>query len=110
MKRMLTGILYAAVALAQAADVEWKPLFDGKSLGQWKETNFPRRPKVPVTDGAIVLTAGQPLTGLTWAGEFPKSGYELRFEARRTLGNDFFASVTFPAGGNYATWVLGRFG
>ena len=110
MKRFAFALLWAAATLAQTGGVEWKSLFDGKSLGQWKETAFERRPAVRVEEGAIVLTAGQPLTGVTWAGEFPKSNYELRFEAARKLGGDFFASVTFPAGGNFATWVLGGWG
>ena len=103
-------MLWAAATWAQTGGDGWKPLFDGKSLGQWKETEFARRPAVAVKDGAIQLTAGQPLTGVTWAGEFPKLGYELRFEAVRLLGGDFFASVTFPADGNFATWVLGGWG
>lgn len=111
MKRALS-VLFCTVAVAagQAGGEGWKPLFDGKGLGQWRETEFARRPAVAVREGAIVLTAGQPLSGVTWAGEFPKPDYELRFEARRTLGGDFFASVTFPAGGNFATWVLGGWG
>jgi hypothetical protein len=48
---------------------------------------------------------------VTWSGAFPESGYELRFEATRVAGGDFFASVTFPAGGgSFATWVLGGWG
>lgn len=110
MKDLPFALLWAATVLAQTGGVDWKPLLDGKSLGQWKETAFERRPAVRLEEGAIVLTAGQPLTGITWAGEFPKSNYEIRFEAARMLGGDFFASVTFPAGGNFATWVLGGWG
>ena len=110
MKDLPFALLWAATVLAQTGGVDWKPLLDGKSLGQWKETAFERRPAVRVEEGAIVLTAGQPLTGITWAGEFPKSNYEIRFEAARMLGGDFFPSVTFPAGGNFATWVLGGWG
>jgi hypothetical protein len=100
----------AGIVQAQAPPAGWKPLFDGRTLGQWKATAFPRQPPVRVEKGVLLLPAGQPLTGVTWQGEFPKSGYELRFEAARMLGGDFFASVTLPAGGNYATWVLGGWG
>lgn len=110
MKRLPFALLWVAAALAQPREAEWKPLFDGKTLGHWKETPFERKPPVRIEEGAIVLTAGQPLTGVTWTGEFPRSGYELRFEAARTLGGDFFASATFPAGGSFATWVLGGWG
>jgi len=57
-----------------------------------------------------VLGAGAPMTGVTWTGEFPKSDYEVRFEAARLDGNDFFASLTFPVGDTFCTWVLGGWG
>jgi len=104
--------LFVLICLAGGAwaQPEWKSLFDGKTLGSWKQTEFAGSPVVRVEDGAILLTAGKPLTGVTWSGEFPASNYEIRFEAMRKLGGDFFASVTFPAGGNFATWVLGGWG
>jgi hypothetical protein len=110
MTRLALIALLCGAATAQTPAAEWKSLFDGKTLGQWKATPFPRQKGVKVENGALVLPAGAPLTGVTWQGEFPKSDYELRFEAARTLGGDFFASVTLPAGGNYATWVLGGWG
>lgn len=110
-RRMFLAIFGVATLLqAQSPTAEWKPLFDGQILGQWKATPFPRQPGVRVEGGTIVLPAGQPLTGVTWQGSFPKDGYELRFEAVRTMGGDFFASVTLPAGGSHATWVLGGWG
>ena len=46
-------------------------------------------------------------TGIALAKEFPKSGYEIRFEAARLDGNDFFAGVTFPVMDSYCFWVNG---
>ena len=109
MWRLLPILIFAISANAHAPP-HWTSLFDGKSLGQWKATPFPGSPASRVENGTILLTAGHPLTGVTWSGKFPQSGYELRFEAARLLGGDFFASVTFPAGGNFATWVLGGWG
>ena len=103
-------ICLAAAAQAQPKLTEWKSLFDGKTLGQWKATPFTGTPEIRVDKGAIILAAGHPLTGITWSGAFPQSGFELRFEAARLLGGDFFSSVTFPAGGSFATWVLGGWG
>lgn len=125
MSRLLPSLTLLACFLAAESAVhgaappeDWKPLFDGKTLGSWKETPFPRRTSpVRVENGAIQLHAGQPLTGITWNGDFPaSSGYEIRFEATRLRGGDFFASLTFPAvapGGSskaYATWVMGGWG
>lgn len=103
-------LLLLLALLSQPNQAQWKLLFDGKALGQWKETPFNGRAAVRIENGAIILTAGNPLTGVTWADRFPESNYELRFEGVRLRGGDFFASVTFPAGGNFATWVLGGWG
>jgi hypothetical protein len=34
----------------------------------------------------------------------------VRFEAARMNGNDFFASLTFPVGDSFCTWVTGGWG
>ena len=46
----------------------------------------------------------------TRAGVFPKTNYEIRFEATRIKGGDFFASLTFPVGESHCTWVTGGWG
>jgi hypothetical protein len=85
-------------------------MFDGTSLSGWKETPFAGRGAVRVENGAVVLAPGKPMTGITWTGSFPRSNYEVCFEAMRVRGNDFFASLTFPAGDSFATWVTGGWG
>jgi hypothetical protein len=110
MARMAAWLVFTAIALGQTKPVEWTPLFDGKSLGKWHETSFSGRGKVRVENGSIVLGAGAPMTGVTWSGEFPKTNYEIRWEAARLDGNDFFASLTFPVGDSHCTWVTGGWG
>ena len=100
-------LLFAAGALLGQ---EWKPLFDGKSIEGWKEAEFKGHAGIALQDGAIVLNAGSPMNGATWTGSFPKFNYEVRFEAVRLAGNDFFASLTFPVGDSYCTWVTGGWG
>ena len=85
-------------------------MFDGKSLAGWKETPFARHGEVKVEGGALMLGPGAPLTGVNWTGEFPRSNYEVRFEAARRQGNDFFASLTFPVGQSFCTFVTGGWG
>lgn len=89
---------------------QWTSLFDGKDLGRWKVTAFTGGGKVDVENGLIVLRPGGPLTGITFAGEFPKANYEIRLEAMRRRGNDFFATITFPAGDAFCSWVMGGWG
>jgi hypothetical protein len=106
----LLSLLLCCGLAAQTQSGPWRPLFDGKSLEGWRETPFTNKGKVQVDGGAITLLPGSPMTGVTWAGEFPKSDYELRFEAARQQGNDFFASLTFPVADSFATWVTGGWG
>ena len=77
--RLLLLAALCAAACAQTG-TEWRPLFDGASLNGWKETPFTRRGKVRVEKGALILGPGEPMTGVTRTGEFPRSGYEVRFE------------------------------
>ncbi len=102
--------LASLAAFAQAGPGEWQSLFDGKTLQGWRETPFTGRGKVLIENGTITLGTGSPMTGITWTGEFPSSDYELRFEGARLEGNDFFASVTFPVGDSFMTWVTGGWG
>jgi Domain of Unknown Function (DUF1080) len=103
-----TFLVFAATALAQQP-APWRPLFDGESLKGWKETGFTGKGTVKVEDGAIVLGKGY-LTGVNFTGNFPKANYELRLEAQRTEGKDFFAGITFPVNDSFLTWVNGGWG
>lgn len=109
MRWVATLMLLACASLTGQTN-EWKSLFDGKSLQGWREADYKGHAGVHVEDGAIILEAGSPMTGATWTGEFPTSNYEVRFEAVRLQGNDFFASVTFPVGDSFCTWVTGGWG
>jgi hypothetical protein len=100
-------VLAALAAFAPAhGERGWTPLFDGKSLAQWKETPFPGRGTVSVRDGVILLGKGR-MTGITFTGEFPRANYEVRFEAARLEGNDFFGSIVFPVKDNFCSWING---
>ena len=107
-----TGAALLAILLLPAAVVpsEWQPLFDGKSLDGWRETPFTGQGQVRIEQGAIHLGPGMPMTGITKTGAVPQTGYEVRFEAARLQGNDFFASLTFPVGDSFCTWVTGGWG
>jgi hypothetical protein len=85
-------------------------MFDGKSLKGWRETPFKDRGPVRVENGTVVLAAGKPMTGITFDGSFPSVDYEVRLEAARLQGSDFFASMTFPYLDSYCTWVTGGWG
>lgn len=99
------------LAAAAPAQTDWQPLFDGKTLTGWKVIEgFRNHGGVKVEDGALVLVNGNPFTGVTYTGKFPTSEYEIRFDAKKIRGGDFFASLTFPFGESWGTLVLGGWG
>jgi hypothetical protein len=89
---------------------DWQDLFDGQQLGNWKPSAFGGEGDVYVENGRIILDFGQPLTGITYQGEVPAVDYELRLEAMRVDGNDFFCALTFPVGDSHCSFVVGGWG
>jgi hypothetical protein len=92
------------------AGAAWRSLFDGTALGEWEETPFGGEGLVQVVAGAIVLEFGEPLTGITWRGALERTGYEVRLEARRLAGSDFFCGLTFPVAERACSLILGGWG
>ncbi len=96
---------------AAKSDSQVTELFDGQSLKNWKVPEIGGGGKVSVKDGQIVISTGDPMTGVTWAGEeLPRVDYELSFEAQRVAGNDFFGTITFPVQKDSCSFVLGGWG
>jgi hypothetical protein len=90
---------------------EWRPLFDGHTLANWKIAEFGAHGEPYVKDGAIILPVGDPMTGVTWAGApLPTLDYEVAYECQRIDGSDFFGTLTFPVRGSFASLVVGGWG
>jgi len=88
-------------------------LFNGKDLAGWKIVNtadFARHGKVYAADGQLMLSQGDPMTGIQWAGDFPTDNYEVTLEAMRVTGDDFFCGMTFPVAKSYCTLIVGGWG
>ena len=100
----------SAGASAAAKDEAWRPLFDGKTLGQWKPTGFGGEGEVVVEDGAIKIGMGADLSGITWSGDVPQQGYEMSLDAQRADGTDFFCGLTFPVGEDPCSFIVGGWG
>jgi hypothetical protein len=110
-------LLAAGVRVGAGAQVRghagttWQPLFDGRTLSNWKPTQFGGEGAVKIENGTIVLEPGSDLTGITWTGpELPTTNYELALQAMRVSGQDFFAGVTFPVADSFCSLVLGGWG
>jgi hypothetical protein len=88
-----------------------RALFDGKSLEGWKKCDFYKAGEVKVEDGTIIMSKGGPMSGITSTRlDLPTTNYELRYEAMRLEGRDFFAAATFPVGKSFITLVNGGWG
>ena len=97
-------------ATAIGAEPEWTPLFDGKTLGKWKATDFAGRADVSVKDGEILLPQGGDMTGINLEAAPATMDYEIEYMAKRIGGDDFFGALTFPVGDKCVTFVLGGWG
>jgi Domain of Unknown Function (DUF1080) len=86
-------------------------LFNGKDLDGWKPVDFSGAAAVKVENGAIILSAGRSMTGITSTHKkLPKTDYEFSYEAMRLAGQDFFAAATFPVRSSFITLVNGGWG
>ncbi len=88
----------------------WRSLFDGKTLKNWTVPKFGGDGEVKVENGELVIGMGALMTGVKYEKVFPRLDYEIRYEARRTQGSDFFAALTFPVAENYCTFINGGWG
>ena len=88
----------------------WAPLFDGTSLAGWKQSDFLNPGVAYARDRKLTIPAGEVMSGITWAGDFPKMDYEIRLEAMRAGGSDFFCGLTFPVNDSFASLILGGWG
>lgn len=116
MTRLIRALLPAVVAALLSSYPSSAPaqqsgaLFDGVSLEGWTVVGGAGSGEVVVRDGAIVLERGEPLTGIVWAGDFPRIDYEVTLQAMRVEGSDFFSAITFPVAEAFATLVIGGWG
>jgi len=85
-------------------------LFDGETLDGWEITNFGPQGPVYVSGGSIILGMGEGCTGITWVKKFPIMNYKVTLDAKRVSGNDFFCGMTFPAGKDPCTLIVGGWG
>ncbi len=88
----------------------WEAMFDGQSLDGWRETPFAGRGEVRGQDGVIVLSMGDPFTGINYTNEFPRMNYEVALDAMRVMGSDFFCGLTVPVGTNFCSLIVGGWG
>ena len=88
----------------------WEGMFDGQTLAGWRETKFAGHGEVRCQDGVIILSMGDPFTGINWTNDFPTMNYEVALDAMRVMGSDFFCGLTVPVGTNFCSLIVGGWG
>lgn len=78
-------------------------LLDATHFPLWTTSAIPDQGPVAIYENLLTLHPGQPMTGVRFTGDWdtlrlPWIQYRLSFDARRTEGQDFFATCTFPVG------------
>jgi hypothetical protein len=89
---------------------EERVLFNGVSLDGWEVIDYAGHAEISLADSCVIIGAGREITGIRWAGDFPKTNYEVALDAKRVLGSDFFLGMTFPVKESFMTLVLGGWG
>lgn len=90
---------------------KWTPLLSSDTLDGFEITNFGGEGEVDIKDGILKLGMGDPLTGVTSKKkDLPTENYELRWQARRVTGSDFFVGMTFPVGKEHCSFICGGWG
>jgi 3-keto-disaccharide hydrolase len=100
----------AAKAPAPFEGEGWQPMFDGQTLAGWHETAFAGHGDVYCQDGVIVLSMGDPFTGINYTNDFPKMNYEVALDAMRVMGSDFFCGLTVPVADSFCSLIVGGWG
>ena len=83
------------------------------TLRNWdipKQGMFDEHGTVSMQRNELHLAEGSPATGIRFKREVPRNEYEVRCEAKRTGGSDFFYGLTFPVGPDYCSWIVGGWG
>jgi hypothetical protein len=91
-------------------NTDWISLFDGKSLEGWEITNFGTQGPVQVSQGSIVIGMGDGCSGINLKDTFPFMNYEVKLQAKKVTGNDFFCGMTFPVGETFCSLIIGGWG
>ena len=99
-----------ALSAGTSENTPWEQLFDGKTLQNWKVTNFGGEGEVSIENGKLILGIGNDLTGITWTGNLPRVNYEIRLLAERLAGHDFFCGLTFPVKKSCCSLIVGGWG
>jgi len=88
-------------------DQKWTSLFDGTTLDGWTVSKLDADKKIEIQDGCIIVGRDDLASGIKYDKPFPKSNYEILYQAKRVKGYDFFGTITFPVKESHCSFITG---
>ncbi len=105
------ALLFGTVIASTTALSESKVLFNGKDISGWKVAQMYGSGEVTVLpDGSVECGFGNPMTGIAYTNNPLRMNYELKLQAARVQGSDFFVALTIPIETNHCTIIIGGWG
>ena len=81
-------------------------LLPESGMGDWDTVDFAGGGESSVSGNTLRIGSGEGLTGVYWDGaELPVNNYELRMQARRIDGIDFFCAPVFPVNDSHCCFI-----
>ncbi len=116
----MIGCRHSTTGQKQSSDVDepekqiipegWQSLLDPDTLSRWEIVRAGGEGEPYMHKGTLILpmAVNGLTTGVRWVGEpLPVNNYAIYYEARRTVGHDIFAGISFPYDDTFATLVVG---
>jgi Domain of Unknown Function (DUF1080). len=94
----------------KADDKKWTLMFDGEALGGWAVSKLEIDKKPVIENGLLILGRNGMASGVKYENYFPKSNYEIMYQAKRAKGYDFFGALTFPVKESHCSFINGGWG
>jgi len=105
-----TLFLAGCAGTGGAGGDDWKSLLDPAAASGWETSPFGGTAEPRIEGGTLLIPSGEPMVGVRWTREFPTDDYEIKLEAMRVEGNDFFCGLTFPVKDSHASLIVGGWG
>jgi len=115
MMRLLAILFLALVSCDQSEPVEpaaEQAVWEKPDTEKWAPIQFGGEGAVEWNDGVLHFDPGVEMTGSRYGGRVPTVPFEVRLEARKIEGSDFFCGLTFPVDSHdaCATLIVGGWG
>lgn len=115
MMRFLALLFFALVSCDRSEPIEPgadQAVWEKPDTEKWAPIQFGGEGAAEWNDGVLHFDPGVEMTGIRYDGPVPTVPFEVRLEARKIEGSDFFCGLTFPVDSHdaCATLIVGGWG